>query len=264
MSPHYTDSLPALLDMQRALITHLVQEGGGETLIERLLAPRQKSGREIAAEALTGRMRAEAAGLRQSAQNAAEGKSVADTLIAAGESISESLRAMRSIAANYSSMTPEQLVVAKAEYEAASSDINNIVKSTSYNGMSLLDGTQWNNDERTADGKIKIRMGGWDKEIFLTDMQSFAGNLPLWPIDETNAATAATSLGSHLETMRLKDLSWQAMGDSFKSNAEVLERQAGILADSAARSILGARGDPLARLLHTLLTDQGNLVDSLS
>ncbi|MDR2799958.1 MAG: hypothetical protein LBB52_01665 [Desulfovibrio sp.] len=264
MSPYYTDSLPVLLDMQRALITQLVQEGGGETLIERLLAPRQKSGREIAAEALTGRMRAEAAGLRQSAQNAAEGKSVADTLISAGESISESLRAMRSIAANYSSMTPEQRTAAQTEYETALSDINNIVKSTSYNGMSLLDSAQWGQDERTANGKIKIRMGGWDKEIILTDMQNFVGNLPNWADVGNNTATAATKLETSLETMRVMSLGWQAMGSSFKSNAEVLERQAGILANSAARSILGAKDDPLARLLYTLLTDQGKLVDSLS
>ncbi|MDR3176550.1 MAG: hypothetical protein LBU06_08475 [Desulfovibrio sp.] len=264
MSSYYAESLPVLLDAQRALITQLVQEGGGETLIERLLAPRQKSGREIAAEALTGRMRSEAAGLRQSAQNAAEGTSIADTLIAAGESISESLSAMRSIAAGYPSMTAQERATAQTEYEAALSDIKNIVKSTSYNGMALLDGAQWSKDERTEDGKIKIRLGGWDKEISLTDLQSFAGALPQWADIASDAATSATTLGSSLETMRVRDLSWQALEQSFKSNAEALERQAGILADSAARSVLGAKDDPLARLLYTLLTDQGKLVDSLS
>ncbi|MDR0826445.1 MAG: hypothetical protein LBN33_01010 [Desulfovibrio sp.] len=276
MAFYSSDNLSTLLAVQKELITRLVTDGQTESLVDRLLAPRQKSGREIAAEAITGQLRASAGTLHQSAQNALEGQSIAASLHTTGQGVMQALTTMRDIAANYSSSwTPEQKTAAENAYKGAAADIANLIKTTSYNGMSLLDGTKWAADERTQSGKIQIRMGGMDKDIILTDWSDWTSTssglstpsaLPTWD-DVTDSATLADSLfrlNQALGTARIQDLSWQALEASFTSSAEVLQDRAGIFSEAAARAILGAREDPVGRLLYTLLTDQGKILDSLS
>ncbi|MDR2605478.1 MAG: hypothetical protein LBC55_09080 [Desulfovibrio sp.] len=254
-----SSTLQTVLAVQNALIGQLLEQGGGTSLIEHMFEQKRKSGREIMAEALTGSMRADAGMYRQAARNAMEGKSIADILHTATQSMQQSLDTMITALNNPDFLTNTDV---QKTYNNARANLLNITDNTIYNNIKLLDGSV---------PEIDLHIGKTDKKISLDDLKikfseypdagDIKANITLNPdiVQDT-----LVTLNTMQSTLKLKDSSWQAMGAGFKTSAEALERQAKIYDLTAARSILGARADPSDRLLNALLADQGRIMNFLT
>jgi flagellin len=252
--------LQMVFALQRELIGQLVESGDTQALADKLLKPRLKSGREIAAEALTGLMRSDAALFRQAKNNALEGRSIADTLHSTMQGISAALETMKDIAARYDSVSPD--AADRAAYEEARRTISDLVGNAEYNGISLMDGTKWGNDSRlkveNGEASLNVRMGKTDKSLLLTDMNQFFSALPAF--HELGTAGAPGELDAALKTATMYEAGYKGLSASFQSSAKALGVQADIDDDAAARSILGAREDVEGRLLYYLLTEHGKIL----
>ena len=84
--------------LQQQLIGQLSNMGDGVSLTETLLQRHRKSGREISAEAITGRLRSDVGALRQSARNLREGGGIAEIAKTGVSSIVGSLEKMLELA----------------------------------------------------------------------------------------------------------------------------------------------------------------------
>lgn len=252
-------SLQMIFDLQRELIGQLL-EGGGQSLADSLLKGRTKSGREIAAEALTGRLRSDAALFRQAKSNALEGQGIADTLHTSMQGISAALTTMRDIAARFDTSTTQ--AADQAAYNQARQTIGNLVRNAEYNGISLMDKTNWDKDERLTlngnEASLSVRMGKTEKNLQLTDMNQFFSGLPEYA--SLGASTERGKLDTALKTSQMYEAGYKGLSASFASSAKTLGRQADIDDEAAARSILGARDDTEGRLLYYLLTEHGKIL----
>jgi len=258
--------------LQKQLIEQLSGLSDSTSLTEALLQRHRKSGREIAAEAITGRIRSDAGVLRQSARNLREGGDMAEIARTGVASIVESLKKMHDLALN----APADGVDTNA-YRAHVESIQNVIRSTSYNGISLLsrfqyrkDGNnwleqpQWGVDERVslnnttpATGSINIQAGNGTRTVTLTDFSGM--NLP-----DFDDPSLATKLSELISTMKMHERSYGQLASSMASEAKSIERQSRILDLSATRTISGAGTDPASRLLFFLLSEQGKLIDNKS
>lgn len=268
-------STPSLLQGQIALllqqqrIGQLHESGQGLSLAEALLQPRRKSGREIAAEAITGRIRSDGGMLRQSARNLREGGDIASIAQKGVSSIVESLQKMRDLARKVADGTADS--GAAAAYASYASGIKGVVKSTAYNGISLMDRAQWASDDRISisgsgdTGSIDIQSGKTARTIRLADFSGMAvGSTLNTSLDTGSADALATELTVLIKNAQMHENSYRSLASSMNSEAKSVERQSRILDLSASRAIAGAKTDPASRLLYFLLSDQGKLIDNKS
>ena len=254
--------------LQQQLIGQLSNLGDGISLTEALLQRQRKSGREISAEAITGRLRSDVGSLRQSARNLREGGAIAEIAQKGVGSIVESLKKMQELAAGVapnSAMTAAQA----AAYQAHADSIQSIINNTSYNGISLLmNGGRWDADERVAvsgnTGTIGIQAGRGMRNLTLTDFSDVAEDTGV--SDLTNTSTDFTALAGELsvlaQNMKMHERSFGHIASSMESEAKSLERQSRIMDLTATRTIAGAGTDPTSRLLFFLLSNQGKLIDN--
>ncbi|MDR1947724.1 MAG: hypothetical protein LBQ51_11245 [Desulfovibrio sp.] len=263
---NYSSTLQTVLAVQSALIGELLRSGGGSAAEFMFNRPR-KSGREIMAEALTGVMRSDAGMYRQAARNALEGKSIADILHTTAQGIEQSLStmitALSTDPAAFIDSSSQTGTALRQTYDDALKTLKNVTGNAAYNGTKLLDGSTSN---------IEVYIGNTFKDIPLENLKHIfdnyydsAGIIAVSPPADTSTALGVLAdLNKMLDTMRLKNSSWQAMGAGFQTAAETVERQAKIYELTAARSILGARADPADRLLNALLSDQGKIMNFLA
>jgi len=259
--------------LQQQLIGQLSNLGDGISLTEALLQRQIKSGREISAEAITGRLRSDVGSLRQSARNLREGGSIAEIAQKGIGSIVESLKKMQELAQNAATATsPAEISAAIiTAYQTHASSIRSIIKDTSYNGISLMDGTQWAADpdqrvSRSGNGtvSISIQAGRGVRPLTLTD---FSGDTlgsadPLTQtLNANNASTLASELSVLIQNMKMHERSYGHIASSMESEAKSVERQSRIMDLTATRTIAGSGTDPASRLLFFLLSEQGKLID---
>ncbi len=250
--------------LQQQLVAEMLETGfGGFSLADALLKPRMKSGREISAQALTGRIRSDAGMLRQASSNVSEAGAIAEIIRGGAGSIADSLQRMQEIANTVAS--GETLTSAmSAEYNSLAKAIEGTVASTSYNGIYLMDKTQWRNDERvSADDAISIQAGTGSRPLTLQDFSGLSADITA-NTDLSSAAGAASTaayLSEQLKAAQMQEASYKSLASSFTSEAESIDRQADILAVTAARAEKGAAEDPFSRLLYRILSDQGKLFD---
>lgn len=265
-----SSNLSTILAMQRELIGQLVEGNQAESLVESLLKPRTKSGREIMAEALTGRMRSDAALYRQAKRNAEEGTVVADALLESADGILEALGTMRAIAEKIAGpgYTPD--ADDEKAFNGAKQTIASLVKNASYNGISFFDASQWVGDERVSGtGELRIQTGNSYKTITLTDLTAMSGAISGWGYQALATTPGVgevlkNKLDAFVKNMELHRSGFNALSAGFSSIAETLNRNAEINDEAASRSILGARDDLLGRLLYAMLREQGGIVDKPS
>jgi Flagellin and related hook-associated proteins len=257
------NSLATIFALQRELIGQLLEGKDGATLAEGLFKPRQKSGKEIAALALTGVQRSEAALLRQANKNAMQGKDIADTLHSTMDGISAALQSMNDIAAR-KNLPDTDAAADKLAYDEAQKTVGDLIKYTKYNGISLLDKTKWADDERlTVNGDtatLTIQMGNSVKELTLNDMASTLKLAQLPGYDDLDDPDELSKLSEALQTSKAYQGGYKGLSSSMLSSAKALESQSCIEERAAARSILGARDDPAGRLLYYLLSEDGKLL----
>lgn len=267
---------PLLAILQQQLINQLA-EGGSGSLADALLQRRQKTGREIAAEAVTGRIRSDAGMLRQASRNVGEGGAIAAVAKEGVSSMLASLKQMKQLADSLSPDSPADAVAAASDaYAGLASGVKSTIRKTNYNGISLMDKTAWADDDRVTvhdsgpspvTGTIAIWAGGANRDLTLADFSEIAAEPASAlnaTLDASNADALSGSLSELIKTTEMHEKSYASLASSMSAEAKSIDRQASILDTTAARSIAGAGKDSASLLLSLLLGNQGKLINKQS
>ena len=244
-----------------------------------LLRPQARSGREVAATALTGRVRSDAATLRQSAKNAAEGATMASMIKDAAFAMGETLSKMHTVVQTLK-QTPATLPEAETTFANLARSLSGIISGTRYNGISLLDKSGWATDERVTTsgtgetGTVALHMNGAQSTLTLRDLSDLDfSTLSLAALNPGNGdldallADISTAVGK-LTTM---SSGYESLAGAYTAEARYFENQADLLAATAERALGASRksdgisGETVQSILMDLmLRDQGKIVDTSS
>ncbi|MDL2266530.1 hypothetical protein LJC46_00895 [Desulfovibrio sp. OttesenSCG-928-G15] len=262
-------NLASLLGSNSELFRRILEEGAESGLLEQLMAPKQRNGRQMMAEALTGRLRSDAGALTQSSKNANEGKTIADLLETSANGVSEALKSMSTVAGRIA-QNGVATDADKQEYNAALDSLKATIKNSSYNGISLMDGKAWPSDERLSvngnTARLGIQMGAYSRNIILHDFSSMGDldNAETAFADPADAQTVQNAIDALTTKSEQYAKSYKGVAAGFESSAKTLERQSQIMDRAAKRSIYGAQDDPAGKLLSYLLSEQGNIISRSS
>ncbi|MDR1242152.1 MAG: hypothetical protein LBM00_05120 [Deltaproteobacteria bacterium] len=239
---------------------------GGLSLNEFILgkeSPR-RSGRDMMHDALTGLMRSDAAMLRQASKNMGEGEAISKLAGESVKSIGEKIARMREIAAEASG-SPANLPELKAEYGDLASQIKATIENTFYNGMQILDGGSWGDEERVSEsadgatGKLVLQAGRSPTDLTLYNLETFKDFKPA-DLDPGILTATAVTLSEAQKTLGGMQESYEARAGLYASEASSYARQAGILDE--ASGISGGDVQSLKdALLNILLREQGLVVN---
>ena len=224
--------------------------------------------------ALGGRLRGDAAMLRQASSNVSEAQSMMRMAADAAGNIASQLKEAQLVAGEFlkatKDMTPGDsdynALYAKyqALYEAISGNIDSIIKSTTYNGIALLDGNAWGNDERLSvvgnTASVYIQAGESGFPLSFSNMAAEFSNI-------ANAYGLHGSSSNILHELSSLQSSAQSLADlyagragSLQSQSVSLQSQAKILAEAAAqRAKTPAPVSTENLLLNLILRDSGGI-----
>ncbi|HDQ41313.1 MAG TPA: flagellin [Desulfonatronum sp.] len=108
-------------------------------------------------EAITGKLRSDSATIRQNARNLKEAASMMGIAADAVATIKSTLEEMEALAKKIAENDLDYSATAKEEYDALRDKITSIVENTKYNGIALLDSSQWGTGQIDADGNVHIQ-----------------------------------------------------------------------------------------------------------
>lgn len=263
--------MQTIIMLQQQLINQMLQFDSGDSLKNTMFKRREKSGRQISAEALTGRIRSDSRVLRQASANLQEGAAIAGMAGAATTSMLASLEKMRELALERVT-SGVNAPGAVSTYNDLAAGVKGTIRSTNYNGISLMDGGGWSDDERlrvAGDGKsasLDIQAGRTARPLTLTDFSDLLNGLDNGSAalegSTADAQAVADSLSEIISTIKLQDKSYAYMADSFASDAKRMDRQSELLGKAAERNIPGKRKETVNGPLSMLLSDQGKIVDN--
>lgn len=216
-------------------------------------------------EAMTGRLRADSAAMRQNAANVREASSMVGVAAEAVGTIKTTLEEMQALAQGIKDGTLTYSADIAAEYETLDDRITSIIESTQYNGISLLDKTRWGTDQISASGNVHIQAlpdGGFDVTFRDVGAVDWEGDLI-----GTDLGAAGT-LQTQLDTLSGSIGDMTTLGDTYAKRASGLDYQATALesqADLLDQAVTARRQTPKTSLeeilLDLLLRDSGTLVD---
>jgi hypothetical protein len=223
-----------------------------------------RSGTEMMNDALSGLRRGEAAMYRQAARNMAEGASIAEMAAEGVASIQGALQRMRDVAeAIQQNPPPPQLDVLKQEYADLRSFVSALAAGTEYNGIKLLDGSGWGQDERIIlgsggnTGKIALQAGGASTDLTLFNLD-YLKSLPQDP-----AAPATIGILSDFEGgLSVIREAYEARSRLYASEALSFSRQRDILERSAKQTGFGDRNDFVDILFEMTMSGKGTLINA--
>lgn len=221
-------------------------------------------------EAMSGTLRADAGATRQASRNVGEGAAMMGVARTEMAIITDSLNSMEDIIdkINTGELDGTSTVV-QNDYNALRDKITGTISSADYNGISMLDSSQWGTAQIDANGKVFIqanKSGGFNITFHSVNTPSSGVN---WSdLDGSvlgDAGTRATQLG-FVQSLQSEMSSILEMygnkEDSLQSDETALQSQAQIL-DSAAQ--LRKPSDPsysLEKLIADLvLRNTGSLYD---
>lgn len=240
---------------------------GGLSLTEFILGkPKEKrrSGTDMMNDALSGLMRSDAAMLRQASKNMLQGKALLGTGNEAIKSMQEKAQRMGDILSEMQSSGLGNSAL-EAEYASLSSDIKGIIEGTKFNGISLFDGSAWQNDERVSTdgsgvGKISLQAGNSTTELTLYDL----GNYKDPAIFDINGQNTASALEQFKRMLSGMGSSYTARAGLLDSEAASFERQAEILDEATGKAKPGDEEGLKEALVDILMRDKGSLVSEAS
>ncbi|MDL2209828.1 hypothetical protein LJC26_03375 [Desulfovibrio sp. OttesenSCG-928-O18] len=270
--------LQTLALIGQEFLTQALANGGSldSAMAEMLLSAKPTSGREKAATALTGRIRSDAATMRQGARNASEGAAMATTIkntaLSLGESLSEMQTLLQSVAGGQTNAADAQ-----SAFDSLAANIAASVSGAQYNGISLMDKDGWDDKRLTVSGDtatLPIQMGGSASTFSLRDLSALKDLVgtdldDLYTQDPT-LANLTTKISEHIGTVNTMASGYEALAGSYTSQAKHLESQADILAQTAARAVAGAAESSGSEsavkniLVDILMRDQGKVIDTSS
>lgn len=222
-------------------------------------------------EAISGTLRADAGSTRQASRNVGEAAAMMGVARTEMSVITDALEDMEDIIdkINNGELDGSSAVV-QADYNALRDKITGTISGADFNGIAVLDSTQWNTDQIDANGNVFIQSnknGGFNITFHSVDDPSSGTN---WSDLDGSAlgvaGTRATQLG-YVQTLRsemdaILDM-YGSKEDSLQSQETALQSQAQIL-DSAAQ--LRKPSDPnysLEKLIADLVArSTGSLFDS--
>lgn len=244
------------------LISTYVKSASLSLMLDSLpqLTPRvYTSGKEMMAEALTGRIRSNETMLRQGAKNATEAASMATMISTSASSVLDNLNQMLTLAQQVQA-DPTKGTVNAAEFKNLATANTSIIAGTQYNGISLLDKSGWTNDSRltiSSDGNsstLKIQLGYGDSTFTLRDMSylSYLQNVDL-SSSSLDINALITDISTQIGTANLIYSGNSSLASSYTGEATLMVKQADIL-KKAAQYAMPTEQDPLLRDIGSIIS----------
>ena len=223
-------------------------------------------------EAITGRLRADSATIRQGARNVKEAAAMVGIAAEAVGTIRSTLKEMESIAQQVKDGDLTYSASVADEYNALRDKIVGIVESTLYNGIALLDSGEWGTEQIDSAGNVHIQSnlsgnpqyGGFDVTFRALDTVPWSTQLS--GTDLNNAITLQTQLdrlSGYIGDMTTQETLYSERESGLEYQATALESQADLL-DQAVEARRQTPTPSLEEiLLRLLMRDTGTLFDGL-
>ncbi|MCL1986275.1 MAG: hypothetical protein FWG59_07500 [Betaproteobacteria bacterium] len=242
---------------------------------------RNTGGADPLGAALGGRLRGDAAMLRQASSNVSEAQSMMSMAAAATGNIASQLKEAQKLAGDFLDLDPDDpnyMTLAEkfqAQYETISKNIDSIIKTTMYNGIALLDGSAWGTDERLSVARdagnnpvaasIHIQAGDDGFPLTFSNMSTEFADVvnghPLFSDPEGTPRPEVLTELSHLQSSAqiMADL-YAGRAGSLQGQATSLQSQSKILEEAATQRA----GTPAPMgmqniLLNLILRDSGSI-----
>jgi flagellin len=214
--------------------------------------------------ALTGTLRADSAAVRQNARNVGEAANMMGTAKTAVAQISDALADMEDIIdkINQGELSAGSTVV-QADYDALRDKITGLISSTDYNGIYMLDGSQWGTDQIDSNGNVWIQAykdGGFDVTFHNLDGIDWT---------QLSGAELNTDINTQLAYVQSYASDVNAILDNYASKQSSLEYQQTQLssqADLLDQAVANRSPETSALsteqlLLNLILSETGRIVD---
>lgn len=222
----------------------------------------QKSGKEMMAEALTGRIRSDSTMLRQGAKNATEASNIASIVANSASAILTNLNQMLTLAQEVKADATKG-AANSVKFTALAQGITSTIANSKYNNISLLKKSGWTGDSRltiSSDGNsatLKIQVG-YDSSSFKLNDMSYLNSLSSVDLSSGTLDLDAliSSLSTNITTATIISNGNTSLSKAYTSESEFLVKQADILT-KAAEDAMPSEEDPLLR-------DVGSIVSTTS
>jgi len=222
-------------------------------------------------QAMSGTLRADAQSVRQASRNVGDAAAMMGVARTGMATIVDALDDMEDMIDKINSGELDGAsAVVQGDFDALRDKITGAVSGADYNGIAVLDSTQWGTSQIDAGGNVYIQSsanGGFDITFHSVDDPASGVNWSdLQGTDLGAAGTRATQLG-YVQTLQSEMESildvYQGKEDSLQSQEIQLQSQAQLL-DKAAQMRMPSDPDySLEKLLADLVADQlGSIVDS--
>lgn len=220
-------------------------------------------------EAISGTLRADAGATRQASRNVGEAASMVGIARNDMATIVDALNDMEDIIDKIDSgELDETSAVVQSDFDALRDKVTGVISNSDYNGIAMLDGTQWDTDQIDANGNVYIQTsdsGGFNVTFHNVEGYNWAG-LSGSELDDSAGGDRAAQLAlvqSFQGDMEAILSTYESKEDSLQAQETHLQSQAQLL-DQAAQ--MRKPSDPdysLEQLLADLiLRETGTLVDS--
>lgn len=223
-------------------------------------------------EAMTGRLRADSATIRQAARNVQEASSMVGIAAEAVGQIRTVLEEMQDIAKQVKEGDLTYSASVAADYNALRDKITGIVESTQYNGISLLDSDAWGTEQIDAGGNVFIQStlrgtdGGFNVTFRPLDTVNWSAldGTDLEDDPSGELQDQLDTLSGYIGDMSTQEELYSQREDGLTSQAVSLEGQADLL-DQAVEARRQTPTLSLEEILvRLLLRDTGTLLDEIS
>ncbi len=227
-------------------------------------------------EAITGTLRADAAAVRQNARNVSEAASMMGIAASGVSQINDALNEMEDIIEKIDAGELDGTsTTVQDDYAAQVTKIKSIFNNTDYNGIYMLDSSQWGTEQIDSNGQVYIQAfkeGGFDITFYSVSDLTVDGGKDWDSFDETNLSSDA---GRDIEQALIDDFQsaitsiqeiYQGRQSSLEFQQTELENQADLLDQAVLARRQSTSSDLTAEqlLLKLLLDDSGTLLDETS
>ncbi|QJB57772.1 flagellin [Pseudodesulfovibrio sp. zrk46] len=220
-------------------------------------------------QAISGSLRADADSTRQAGRNVGEAASMMGVAKNAMADIVDSLEAMEKIIEDIEAGDLDaSSSVVQADYNALKDKITGTISSTDFNGIYMLDSSQWGTDQISAGGQVYIQSstnGGFNISFHAVDAGSSSVN---WS-DLSGAALDGSLATQKSYVDNLKSFSstvedmYESKTDTLESQKIQLEGQAQLLDQAVQYRMPSSPDYSLEKLLADLIArNTGGVIDT--
>lgn len=220
-------------------------------------------------QAITGKLRSDAASVRQNSDNVSEAASMVGIGREAVGQIKGALEDMEEIIDKINSGELDgSSAIVQEDYDNLREKIIGLVESTDYNGIHMLDKSQWGTEQIDSNGSVYIQAfkdGGFDVNFYPLDEANSDldwSNLQGSELDPDTGdiSTQLSYVDSYLSDVNAIYDMYESKEGSLESHAASLNNQADIL-DQAVQSRMSSSLSVEQILLNLILSDSGGIID---